>query len=117
MLPAQIAVFCLGILLVIMGSLLIQRKRLRIPIGRPRPIFAIVLSGIGAVIFGASGILCGIGTMGYVLYALTPSGSGSWANSNLVLQIIILGGLILGFGVGLVMQVLMFLIDAARKRN
>lgn len=117
MLPTQIAVFCLGILLVIMGGLLIQRKRLRIPIGRPRPIFAIVLSGIGAVIFGASGILCGIGTMGYVLFSLTPSGSSSWANSNLVLQIIILGGLILGFGFGLIMQILMFLIDAARKEN
>ncbi|MBI1279948.1 MAG: hypothetical protein GC179_17610 [Anaerolineaceae bacterium] len=115
--PEQIATICVGVLLLIMGSLLIQRKRMNIPIGRPRPLFIIPLRGIGALIFGATGILCGISVIGFVLFSLTPNGSGSWANASLTLQIIIVGGLILGFGVGFVMQVLMFLIDGVSKNN
>ncbi len=116
----QIATVCLGILLIIMGSLLIRRKRMNIPIGGrggSRPIFSIPLRGIGALIFGATGILCGIAVIGYVLFSLTPNGSSSWTNANLILQIIVIGGLILGFGIGLVMQILMFLVNAARTTN
>lgn len=100
-----------------MGRLLIQRKRMNIPIGRPRPIFIIPLRGIGALIFGATDILCGVAVIGFVLFSLTPNGSSSWTNAPLILQIIILGGLILGFGVALVMQILMFVIDAVSKNN
>ncbi len=117
--PEQIATLCLGVLLLIMGSLLIQRKRMNIPIGRGgnHPIFTIPLRGIGALIFGASGILCGIAVIGFVVFALTPNGSSSWANPSLVLQIIVMGGLILGFGIGLIMQILMFVINGVSKKR
>ena len=118
-LPAQIATLCLGLLLIIMGSLLIQRKRMNIPIGRGgnRPLFTIPLRGIGALIFGISGVLCGIAVIGFVLLSFTDVGKTSWTNANLILQIIVIGGLIFGFGVGFIMQILMFILDGIGKHR
>jgi hypothetical protein len=113
----QIATIGIGALFLIMGDLLIRRKRMNIPIGRGRPIFTIPLRGIGATIFGISAILCGIAVIGFVIFSLTSAGSNSWTDANPILQIIILGGLIVGFGIGLVMQILMFVLDGISKHR
>ena len=113
----QIATIGIGVLLLIMGNLLIRSKRMNIPIGRGKPIFTIPLRGIGATIFGISAILCGIAVIGFVIFSLTSAGSNSWTNANPILQIIILGGLIVGFGVGLIMQIFMFVLDGISKHR
>ena len=116
----QIATIGIGALLLIMGSLLIRRKHMNIPIGGrggTHPLFTIPLRGIGATIFGISAILCGIAVIGFVIFSLTDAGSTSWTNAIPILQIIILGGLIVGFGVGLIMQIFMFVLDGISKHR
>ena len=120
MTPSHVAVIAIGVLLIIMGGLLIQHKRMNIPIGGMgcnRPIFTIPLRGIGALIFGISGVLCGIAVIGFVLFALTDVGKTAWVNANLILQIIVIGGLLVGFGVGFIMQILMFILDGISKHR
>jgi len=120
MTPSHVAVIAIGVLLIIMGGLLIQRKRMNIPIGGMggiRPLFTIPLRGIGALIFGISGVLCGIAVIGFVLFALTDVGKTAWVNANLILQIIVIGGLLVGFGVGFIMQILMFILDGISKHR
>src|SRR3954462_2443051 len=107
--PVQTATFCLGVLLIIMGSLLIRRRRMNIPVGGRggiRPIFTISLVGIGAIIFGTSGVLCGIAVIGFVLFSFTDVGKTSWTNANPILQVIVIGGLVVGFSIGFIMQIL-----------
>lgn len=116
----QIVTIGIGILLLIMGSILVQRKSMNIPIGGRggiRPIFSIPLRGIGAVIFGLSAILCGVLTIGFAVFAAIKADSNLWDNSISILQVIVIGGLLVGFAIGLVMQTLMLFVNAVDKSH
>jgi len=118
--PQQIATIGIGVLLIIMGSLLIQRKRMKIPIGGmgcSRPLFSIPLIGIGAIIFGIVDVLIGVLIIGFVIFAFTQSDSRFWNNSIYLLQFFVIVGLLFGFGIGMVMQILMLFVNAAKKGN
>ena len=114
----QIATIGIGVLLIIIGVLLIQRKRMNIPIGGRGgigSIFSITLKGIGAIIFGIVAILIGVLIIGFVIFAFMQPDSNLWSNSIALLQFIVIAGLLFGFGIGMVMQILMLFVNEAKK--